>query len=106
MDRVAAAAVACSFVAACAGTIKEAMTNLEGQPLNAAIAKIGPPVDERMIAGKRVYIWGSPELSSKGEKNKQCQIRATMNGDVIGSLDYEGDETLCQRYAARLRRGF
>jgi hypothetical protein len=106
MHRVAAVAAACSLVAACAGTIKEEMTKLEGQPLRAAIAKIGPPVDERMIAGRRVYIWGSPELSSKGAKDKQCQIRATMNGDVIGSFDYEGDESLCQRYTTRLRRGF
>jgi hypothetical protein len=106
MHRVAAAAAACSFVAACAGTIKEAMTTLEGQPLSAAIAKIGSPVDERTIAGKKVYIWGSLEIPAKGGKDKKCQIRATMNGDVIGSFDYEGDESLCQRYAARLRRGF
>jgi hypothetical protein len=82
------------------------MTKLGGQPLSAAIAKIGSPVDERTIAGKKVYIWGSLEISAKGGKDKKCQIRATMNGDVIGSLDYEGDESLCQRYAARLRRGF
>jgi hypothetical protein len=105
MHRVAAIAATCSLVAACAGTIKEEMTKFEGQPLSAAIAKIGPPVDERTIAGKKVYIWGSRELSSKDEKNKQCQIRATMNGDVIASFDYEGHESLCQRYAARLRRG-
>jgi hypothetical protein len=40
---------------------------------------------------------------NKGEKGK-CQIRATMDGDLIASFDYEGDEELCQRYAARLRR--
>ena len=106
MHRVAAVAAVCSLIAACAGTIKEEMTKLGGQPLSAAVSKIGPPVDERTIAGKKVYIWGFPELSSKGTKEKQCQIRATMNGDVIGSLDYEGDDSLCQRYAARLRRGF
>jgi hypothetical protein len=104
MHRVAAIAAACSFVAACAGTIKEEMAKLEGQPLSAAIAKIGPPVDERTIAGTKVYIWGSLEIPAKGGKDKKCQIRATMNGDVIASFDYEGDESLCQRYAARLRR--
>jgi hypothetical protein len=26
-----------------------------------------------------------------------------MNGDVIESFDYQGDESLCERYAARLR---
>jgi hypothetical protein len=34
---------------------------------------------------------------------KKCQIRATMDGDLIAAFDYEGDEGLCQRYAARLR---
>jgi hypothetical protein len=41
-------------------------------------------------------------FEGKGEKGK-CQITATMDGDVIASVDYQGDETLCQRYAARLR---
>ncbi len=98
---VAVAAAGIS-VASCAGTIKEGMAKYEGLPLSAAIAKIGPPLDERWIAGKKAYIWGSiAETSAKGDK--QCQIRAIMNGDVIASLDYQGDEGLCQRYAARLR---
>jgi hypothetical protein len=101
--RVASVAVACILVAACAGTIKEGMTRLEGRPLSAAIAKIGPPIDERTIAGKTVYIWGSLEMPTKAPKEKKCQIRATMNGDLIESFDYQGDESLCQRYAARLR---
>jgi hypothetical protein len=98
-----AAGAACILVAACAGTIKEGMARLEGQPLSAVIARIGQPMGERSIAGKRVYYWGTPELSSKSDREKQCQIRATMDGDVIERLAYEGDESLCQRYAERLR---
>jgi hypothetical protein len=71
--------------------------------LSAAVAKIGQPMGERAIAGKRVFYWGSPELSSKSGRGPQCQIQATMNGDVIERFAYEGDEGLCQRYAARLR---
>jgi hypothetical protein len=78
------------------------MTKFEGQPLSVVIAKIGAPIDERTIAGKRVHIWGSLGTLNKGEKGK-CQIAATMDGDVIGSFDYQGDESFCQRYAARLR---
>ena len=89
-------------VASCAGTIKEGMLKFERQPLSAVVAKIGEPIDERMIAGRRVYIWGSLGTLNKGEKGK-CQIRGTMNGDRIAAFDYEGDEGLCQRYAARLR---
>ena len=102
MYRLAAGA-ACILVAACAGTIKEGMVKLEGQPLSAVIARIGHPMGERSIAGKRVYYWGTPELSSKSGREKQCQILATMNGDVIERLAYEGDESLCQKYAERLR---
>jgi hypothetical protein len=98
-----AASAACILVAACAGTIKEGMAKLEGQPLSAVIARIGQPMGERSIAGKRVYYWGTPQLSVKSDREKQCQILATMNGDVIERLAYEGDEALCQKYAERLR---
>jgi hypothetical protein len=103
MYRLAAAA-ACILVAACAGTIKEGMAKLEGQPLSAVIARIGQPMGERSIAGNRVYYWGTPpQLSSKSDTGPQCQIQATMNGDVVERLAYEGDEALCLKYAGRLR---
>jgi hypothetical protein len=94
---------ACILVGACAGTVKEGMAKLEGQPLSAVVARIGQPMGERSIAGKRVYYWGTPQLSSQSGREQQCQIQATMNGDVIERLAYEGDETLCQKYAERLR---
>jgi hypothetical protein len=61
-----AAGAACILVAACAGTVKEGMAKLEGQPLSAVIAKIGHPMGERSVAGKTVYYWGTPELSATG----------------------------------------
>jgi hypothetical protein len=103
MHHFAAIAAMGMFVAACAGTVKEGMSRLQGQPLSVVIAKIGQPNDERTVAGKKVYIWGAPGPSEKEAKEKGCQIRATMNGDVIETFDYQGDEKLCQRYAARLR---
>jgi hypothetical protein len=99
---LAAAVAFCTLVAACAGTIKDGMAQLEGQPLSAIISKIGAPLEERTIEGRKVYIWGSPNMISP-TRDKTCQIRATMNGDIVGSLEYLGDELLCQRYAARLR---
>jgi hypothetical protein len=92
----------CISAAACASTIKEDMAMLEGQPLSVVIGKIGLPIEERKIAGMKAYIWGSPGILTNGAKGK-CQVRAVMNGDVIGSLEYEGDESLCQRYVGRLR---
>jgi hypothetical protein len=100
--RLAAAAAACTLVAACAGSIKEGMTQLEGQPLTAIVAKIGAPIEERTIEGKKVYIWGSP-IRMPPSRDATCEIRATMNGDIVGSLEYQGDQKLCERYAARLQ---
>jgi hypothetical protein len=102
MHRLTAVAAIGVSVASCTGTIKERMTQFERLPLSAVIAKIGEPIDERTNAGRKVYIWGSLGKVSQGEKGK-CQITATMDDDVIASIDYQGDETLCQRYAARLR---
>jgi hypothetical protein len=33
------------------------VTGLQGQPLSAAIAKLGMPNEERVIADQKVYIW-------------------------------------------------
>ena len=71
--------------------------------MSAAIAKIGLPIKECTIAGKKIYIWGSIDTPTKLRKKKKCQIRAIMNGEIIETFDYQGDESLCQRYAERLR---
>ena len=102
MRRLVAVVAVGVSVGSCAGTIKEGMVKFEGLPLRAVIVKIGEPIDERTNAGRKVYIWGIPGTVNNGDKGK-CQITATMEGDVIASLDYQGDELLCQRYAARLR---
>lgn len=102
MYRIAATAAACLTVASCAtATIKEGMTTLQGQPLSAAISKLGVPSDERTIAGQKVYIWLTRSVSEGTEQ--KCQIRAIMSGDVIGSFDLEGNEFKCAQYAAMLR---
>ncbi len=80
--------------------IKEGMTGLQGQPLSAAIAKLGMPNDERTIAGQKVYIWMSRTMDEGTEL--KCVIRVIMAGDVIGSFDFDNDGR-CGRFAARLR---
>ena len=93
MHQFAVVAAVGISITSCAGTIKEGMVKFEGKPLSAVVAKIGEPIDERTVAGRRVYIWGSLGTLNNGERGK-CQIRATM----------DSDEELCQRYTARLRR--
>ena len=88
--------------------VKDAMKSLEGQPLSALVAKLGPPLDERTISGKTVFTWGTPDPTFPGQfkESERCQIKATMNGDRIAKLEYQGDEALCARYTARLRSRF
>jgi len=95
----------CLAASACAVDVKDAMKRLEGQPLSALVVKLGPPLDERTISGKTVFIWGTPEPAFPGQfkEAERCQIRATMNGNKIASLEYQGNEKLCARYTARLR---
>jgi hypothetical protein len=71
-----------------------------------AIGKIGEPIDERTNVGRRVYIWGTFGAVNRGEKGK-CQITATMDGDIVASFDYEGDElrAVCRAVAAVAIRG-
>jgi hypothetical protein len=92
--------VAAAF-AGCAGQmIKEGMQGLVGQPLSAAVSKLGVPTEERTIANMKLYIW-STDTVVKGTSSK-CTIRAIMKGEVIGSFDFEGDEDQCSRYARML----
>jgi hypothetical protein len=90
------------MLSACAGqAIEKGMSALQGQPLSAAIAKLGVPTEERTIAGLKIYVWFHRTLQEGTEL--KCQIRVTMRGDVIDSWDYEGNEARCARYAAMLR---
>jgi hypothetical protein len=91
------------LLAGCAGQmIEQGMTSLVGQPLNAAIATLGVPTEERTIADMKVYVWSTSTVV-EGTQRK-CTIRAIMKGDVIGSFDFEGNEGRCARYAQLLQR--
>jgi hypothetical protein len=102
MRNLIAAALAAFVLAACAAdTIKEGMNKLEGQPISAAISRLGIPSDERVIAGQKVYTWYTSTFDEGTQL--QCKIRVMMAGDVIGSYDFEGNNGMCYRYAAKLR---
>jgi hypothetical protein len=102
MRNLAAAALAALTLAACSfDAIKEGMNRLEGQPISAAIAKLGIPSDERLIAGQKVYTWYTSTFDEGTQL--QCKIRVMMAGEVIGSYEFEGNNGMCARYAAKLR---
>jgi hypothetical protein len=66
---------ACILVAGCAGTVKEGMANLEGKPLSAVFAKIGQPIGERSIAGKRVIIGVRPSCRLNATEDRNAKSR-------------------------------
>ena len=102
MRNLITAALAALTLAACSfDIIKRGMNDLKGQPISAAIAKLGIPNDERVIADQKVYTWYSSTFDEGTQL--QCKIRVMMAGDVIGSYDFEGNNGMCARYAARLR---
>ncbi len=97
--------IALSFSAAvlagCASQnpIQKGTDELVGQPIEAAIAKLGAPTEVTTIADTKVYIWST---GGEGPPSK-CTIRAVMRGEVIGSFDWEGNEGQCSHYALMLR---
>jgi hypothetical protein len=96
--------VACTLaliLAGCVGdSITKGMGSLVGQPLDAAIAKLGVPTSESTIAGRKVYVWVTQNFV-EGTAYR-CQIRVVMKGDVTGSFDWDGNNAGCLRYAAIL----
>jgi hypothetical protein len=72
------------------GTIKEGMNDLKGQPISAAIAKLGLPNEEATIAGVKTYTWRTGTIYEGYQY--QCRIRIMMAGDLIGF--YEGTAIL------------
>jgi hypothetical protein len=81
--------------------IQEKTDEFIGQPLSAVTSKLGAPTEEGEIGGAKMYIWSG----AAGPQSSQgtCTIRATMNGDVIGSFDWEGTESQCANYALMLK---
>jgi hypothetical protein len=79
--------------------IQKGTDEMVGHPIEAAVVKLGMPTEERTTADMTVYVWST---GNEGAQSK-CIIRAIMNGDVIGSFEWEGDESQCSHYALMLR---
>jgi hypothetical protein len=90
-----------AMLAGCAGQnpIPKGLDELVGQPMEAAISRLGMPTEATTIADTKVYIWST---GGEGPPSK-CTIRAVMRGEVIGSFDWEGNEGQCSHYALMLR---
>lgn len=78
------------------------VSSLEGQPLSAAVARLGPPSVERVEGGRTIKVWMRQEGVDSGGDEQQCEILGFMKGDVVETIKYQGDETQCYRYARAL----
>ena len=76
------------------GALNLGTNTLKGQPLSAAIARLGSPEEQQTIAGQKTYTW------IRGNATYECRIRATMAGDVIDTFEGFGDVNTCSRYGA------
>jgi hypothetical protein len=66
-----AAGAACILLVACAGTVKEGMANLEGQPLSAVVARIGQPMGERNVGGRHLLLGHATAIVNRNAKSGQ-----------------------------------
>lgn len=82
--------------------IREKLTPLQGKPLSAATAKLGQPMEQVEIFGKKVFVWKKQPGVDSGGDDQECVIRAFMKGDVIDEIRFTGDEGQCYRFARTL----
>ena len=69
--------------------------NYKGQPLSAAVTRLGWPPDEvQTIDGQKAYTW------TVGQSTSQCKVRVVMAGDVIDTYEGFGDIHICSQYGA------
>ncbi len=79
--------------------IRQQLSPLQGQPLSAAVAKLGNPDGEIQMFGKRVVEWKRHPGIDKDGDDQECVVRATMKGDIIQEIHFTGDEGQCYRFA-------
>jgi hypothetical protein len=92
------------FLAGCSfGAIKSGLADLNGQPISSAIAKLGVPNEDRMIAGQHVYTWYTSTFDEGSQYQCKIRIMTTPPSEMITGSDYEGNNGMCARYAAKLR---
>lgn len=102
MRRVASAAL-CLLAAACAAdATRQTMMSLKGQPIEAAIARLGVPHEERTIAGRKVFVWNATRAFDGNDY--RCQLRIVMDGPAVGTWEIDGQNAACSVFDAKLSR--
>lgn len=93
----------------CSGNLKhinKGLTNLRGQHINSLINRIGYPDSQRMIAGRKLYTWGSSRLFAIDGNlvDLYCTITVEVNSnEKIVNWQYDGNNGGCRGFANGLK---
>lgn len=90
---ILASVVMAPVLAGCFG-VGTARNDFKGQQLSAVEARLGPPEQQQVIAGRTVYTW------FKGQTLNPCVIRVAMAGDFVDSYETTGDPNICAPWEA------
>lgn len=100
MKRFGVITVALCLAACVDSRMREGYHALEGQPIDAAIKKLGYPASEQKIAGDTVYTW-----TVHMDANMQCALRIGTGDDrIIKNASYDGNNGACAVFSDRLNR--
>lgn len=81
------------------GQMNDGLAALKGQPLSAAIAKIGLPSSEASVAGMKLVKWKAANTAEW-----PCEITMQVdNKNIIQAAEGHGNIGGCERYIKALR---
>ena len=86
--------------------IEKGLTMATGRGINSLISKIGYPTDERIIAGRKVYIWDTRRLVGWDGNvlDLYCKITVEVDSnDRIINWSYSGNRGGCSSYSNALK---
>ena len=85
--------------------IDTTVASLIGQPLEAATARLGVPVESTAVGAAHAYIWRRDNIyiDNSGDALK-CEIRLLVDAEnVVTSGEHQGNNYACSLMAERLR---
>jgi hypothetical protein len=82
----------------CLGDLTEAMNRLKGLPIETAFERLGIPDQEKVIAGRKVFVW-----EAEHPDGPQCRIKIMESGGKVESWDAVGNREGCSIYMKWLK---
>ncbi|MGD0720420.1 MAG: hypothetical protein ABR970_05150 [Roseiarcus sp.] len=90
-------------------TLEAQLGGLRGQPVAAAIEKLGAPDSQSATAAEKVYVWSTETAAASVDASigLRCAVRVFADRDErIARYDFDGNVGGCARYAHLLDKSF